>query len=199
MFGTDFPMVWVDYGDRNYIMTRLVWFSGFTLDAPVISHRTIELYLKAYLVSKGEPIKSGTAIWGHDLRTLCDECIKHDEGFAMVEFRRRAEYFQRYFDMVRYPSKLSLPNGHGIWFSFDSCILPLDDVVAFVRPRIELNKDEWAQSTLAHIASASDKHTELQRKALIESNKQIGSIICQQTCRTEVSFDSNFTYDLPGC
>ena len=47
MFGKDYSDIWVYYADNSYIATRLLWFTGFMLEAPVNSHRTIELYLKA--------------------------------------------------------------------------------------------------------------------------------------------------------
>ena len=72
MFGTDNPAVWVAYADRSYLITRLLWFTGFMFDAPVSSHRTLELYLKAFLVSQGEDVAKGKVTWGHDLKGLTE-------------------------------------------------------------------------------------------------------------------------------
>ncbi len=63
---------------------------------------------------------------GHDLKRLSESCATHEADFAETEFIRRVSYFQRYFDVVRYPSEMNLSDDKGmIWFSIDSCILPL--------------------------------------------------------------------------
>lgn len=53
MFGNDYSDVWLSYADNSYIISRLLWFTGFMLECPVNVHRTIELYLKAFLVGQG--------------------------------------------------------------------------------------------------------------------------------------------------
>lgn len=200
MFGTDLPVVWVDYADRSYLITRLLWFTGFMLDAPVSSHRTIELYLKGFLVSHGSVVAKGKAAWGHNLNSLAEACIQHDSAFSNSEFMRRVRYFQRYFDMVRYPAELRLlQDDRMIWFSFDSCISPLDEIVAFVRPRVVLQDNEWLQTTLNSVFNSSDPNKSFQKKALIDSNAQIEILICYKTDRPNVSFDTEFAFDLSGC
>lgn len=74
MFGTDLQEAWVDYADRSYLITRLIWFAGFMIDASVNSHRTIELYLKGFLVSQDEVAAKGRVAWGHDLVGLAKCC-----------------------------------------------------------------------------------------------------------------------------
>lgn len=200
MFGTDYPAVWVDYADRSYLITRLLWFTGLKLDAPVSSHRTLELYLKAFLVSQGEDVAKGKAVWGHDLKGLAESCIIHNNDFSISEFTRRVTYFQRYFDLVRYPSELRLSDDDGgIWFSFDSCISPLDEAVAFIRPRIKLLEDEWKKSMLNELHASTDAERGFQRRAFTTSNVQIGIILCEKTSRPEVRFDLAFRFDKPGC
>jgi len=200
MFGTDNPAVWVYYADRSYLITRLLWFTGFMLDAPVSSHRTLELYLKAFLVSQGEDVAKGKATWGHDLKGLTESCTIRNHDFSNSEFTRRVAYFQRYFDLVRYPSELRLSDDDGmIWFSFDSCISPLDETVAFIRPRIELLEDEWKKSMLNELYSSNDAKRGFQRRAFTDSNVQIKIILCKKTSRSEVKFDPAFTFDMPGC
>jgi hypothetical protein len=200
MFGTDIPAVWVDYADRSYLITRLIWFIGFMLDAPVNSHRTIELYLKAFLVSQGESAAKGKTAWGHDLKSLTEKCARYNADFSIPEFIRRVVYFQRYFDMVRYPSDPNLSDKDGmIWFSFDSCIAPLDEIVAFVRPRIRLSEDEWRRTTLNSVFSMSNPTRGYQRKALTDANDQINILICEKTFRPTVLFNPAFNFDLPGC
>jgi hypothetical protein len=198
MFSTDIPAVWVDYADRSYIITRLIWFTGFMLDAPVNSHRTIELYLKGFLVSQGESAAKGKTAWGHDLKSLTENCARYDADFLVLEFTRRVVFFQRYFDMMRYPSDRNLSDGM-IWFSFDSCIAPLDEIVAYVRPRIGLSEDEWRGTTLNSVFSMSNPTRGYQRKALIDSNGQINVLICEKTFRPTVLFNPAFNFDLPSC
>ncbi len=64
MFGTDNTVIWVWYADRSYLISRLSWFTGVMLDAPVSCHRALELYLKAFLVSRGEAVANEKTAWG---------------------------------------------------------------------------------------------------------------------------------------
>jgi hypothetical protein len=170
------------------------------LDAPVSCHRAIELYLKAFLVSQGEEVAKGKVAWGHDLKRLSESCAQHKKDFADPEFTRRVGFFQRYFDFVRYPSELDRSDGQGmIWFSIDSCILPIDELVAFIRPRIELTEDEWRESDLNRLNTTTDKEKDFQRRALIDSNDHLDMILCSRTNASMVTFSPEFTFDLPGC
>ncbi len=200
MFGTEYPAVWVDYADRSYLITRLLWFTGFRLDAPVSTHRTLELYLKAFLVSQSEDVGKGKAAWGHNLKGLAESCAIYDNDLSNSQFSRRVAYFQRYFDQVRYPSELSLSQDNGmIWFSFDSCISPLDEAVAFIRSRIKLSEDDWKKSMLNDLHASTDAERGFQRRALTDSNVQIKIILCEKTSRPEVRFDPAFTFDMRSC
>ncbi|MDD5223144.1 MAG: hypothetical protein PHE84_04065 [bacterium] len=200
MFGADLPEAWVSYADRNYLITRLIWFTGFLLDAPVSSHRTIELYLKAFLVSRGEPVGKNKTVWGHDLENLLESCIKYNQDFSVPDFVRRVKYFQRYFDFIRYPTDLKLPDEKSmIWFSIDSCIFPLDEIVAFIRPRIKLTEDEWKKTWLNSIFSSDDPKFGFQKRALTDSNNHLKVLICGQTNNSSILFDHKFSCDLPGC
>ena len=60
MFGKDYGDIWVHYADDSYIATRLLWFTGLWFEASVNAHRTIELYLKAYLVGQEIGITKGS-------------------------------------------------------------------------------------------------------------------------------------------
>ena len=200
MFGTDLPIAWVDYADRSYVLTRLMFFTEFFFDVPVNSHRTMELYLKAFLVSKGEKVAPKEAAWGHDLKDLQKHCVSHDPDFNDINLGRRLSYFQRYFDLVRYPSSIEgyLSDGTGIWFSFDSCVIPLDEVVAFIRPRITLTDDDWQRSWLSTINSSSKSRWSYQKKALQDGNEHLNNIISLTTHATCVKF-ADFNFDKPGC
>ena len=200
MYGTDLPIAWVDYADHSYVLTRLTFFTGFLVEAPVSAHRTMELFLKAYLVSKGEKVAPKEAAWGHDLSELQKHCVNHDSSFGNVDLGRRLSYFQRYFDLVRYPSSIEgkLADGTAIWFSFDACVIPLDEVVAFIRPRIMLQNNEWHRSWLSTINSSSEPRWSYQKKALQDGNEHLVDIICGTTWSSVVSF-SSFTFDKAGC
>lgn len=117
---------WLRYADNSYIATRLLWFTGFMIETPVYAHRTIELYLKSFLLGHGIKVEKGSPAWGHRIGSLCKEAAKHDESFSNQELERRVTFFERYFDYVRYPSMSSPEDGSYNWYSFDSNILPLD-------------------------------------------------------------------------
>jgi len=171
------------------------------MEPPVSAHRTVELFLKAYLVSKGEVVKRGQPAWGHVLTDLLELCVEHDTAFALDVLARRVRFFQRYFDLVRYPTPIEgkLENGSMIWFGPDSSIMPLDEVVAFIRPRVIIPEIEWKKSQLSFIFNASEPQWGYQRKALTDSNRHISKIVCSATTATEVEFDSSFRQDFPGC
>jgi hypothetical protein len=201
MFGTNNLEAWLFYADGSYVATRLLWFMNFMFQAPVNSHRTIELYLKTYLVSKGKIIKKGKQAWGHDLQQLARACTSHNEDFTDTALLRRISFFQRYHDLVRYPSEIEgkLEDGSLIWFGFDSAILPLDEVVAFIRPRIPLTNQAWTNSRLNTLYRNNEPEWSYQRKALIDHNSHIHEIICESTNNVRINFDPRFSLDLPGC
>jgi hypothetical protein len=55
MYDPDDPHSWIVYGDGSYIATRMLWFTSRQLEASVLTQRTIELYLKAYLRARASP------------------------------------------------------------------------------------------------------------------------------------------------
>ena len=201
MFDPKLPHIWVDYADNSYLIARLLWFTDFFMEAPVSSHRTIELYLKAFLASSGVPISPRRASWGHGLEGLNKECAGINQDFLNTSFVRRVKYFQRYFDLVRYPSDLKgqLKNGGLIWFSFDSCITPLDEMVAFIRPRVDLSEMEWKDTELYKINGSNDDGNGFKRKALRDNNEFLKEIICEKTQLSNIEFDEKFNCDFPGC
>ena len=202
MFDPKMPEVWLSYGDRSYIVTRLLGVVAHCMfDAPVSTHRTIELYLKTYLVSCGEDVKKGEPAWGHNLEDLRNLCVQKDNAFANADLARRVSYFQRYFDIVRYPTaeyKGKASSEVSLWFGFDSAILPLDEIVAFVRPRIRLSKHEWEHSILNAVLIETRDHFSEQRKALKAHNSLLRTILCRETSDPQVSF-SKFNFDLETC
>lgn len=84
MFGNTYSDIWLDYADKSYIATRLLWFTGFTIEAPVSAHRTIELYLKSYLVGQVIRVEKGSPAWGHRVGDLCDESARIDCSLTMM-------------------------------------------------------------------------------------------------------------------
>lgn len=200
MYDPDNAHSWVVYADGSYIATRLLWFMSRHLEASILCQRTVELYLKAYLASKDVPIRPGSKGWGHQLTKLNDACSTHSTDFSIKAFVRRVSFFDRYFDLARYPSNLNgLKDGQMIWFSFDANIQPLDEIVAFVRPRVQMNRDEWQATEIYSVMNSSSKRYDYQKRALKDHNPHIDVIACCDSVEPTVQFDEDFSYDLPGC
>src|SRR3546814_2735528 len=112
------PDVWRGYADYSYVASRLLWFTGNTTEASVNAHRTVELYLKAYLVGTGEGVRLQSRSWGHKLGKLGDVCAEHSSDFSEIAVARRLAFFERYFEFVRYPSEPGSPtDGSLIWLA----------------------------------------------------------------------------------
>lgn len=200
MFDPTSPEIWLGYADESYVATRLLWFSGMFIQAPVAAHRTVELYLKAYLVSAGEEVRPGKRSWGHKLSDLGEVCGTFASDFLAEAVARRLLFYERYFRFVRYPSDPGSPeDGSLIWLSFDSNIAPLDELAAFIRPRIFLSESAWSNSKLNELSSSQFPKHGLQKRALNDSNKHLDLILCDQTNSSRVPFDSEFDFDKPGC
>ena len=200
MFGKDYSDIWMYYADNSYIATRLLWFTGFMLEAPVNSHRTIELYLKAYLVGQKIGVTKGSGAWGHNLSSLCQKAAQLDSSFDNEDLKRRVTFFQRYFDYVRYPTEqVGQNDGSGTWFSFDSNILPLDEVVAYIRPRIKLNENNWASTPIYSLLSDRSKAQPHQLRAIKDGNDLLETINTEKTWQSSVRFNRCFEFDRPGC
>jgi HEPN domain-containing protein len=201
MFDIDDPFIWVDYADRSYIATRLLSFTYFMFDAPVNAHRSVELYLKAYLVSNGDKAEKNGTAWGHNLDKLREVCGRHNPDFSNANLKIRVAFYQRYFDFVRYPGEPAgtFEGDKVYWLGFDSAVLPLDEVVAFVRPRINLSPEQWKSTWLTDIYTSRQQHLGFQKKALKDNNSFLNQIICKKTTKTRVKFDNSFSFDRPGC
>jgi hypothetical protein len=198
MFGKSDPLGWLHYADNSYVATRLLWLSRLPLDSAVYGHRTIELYIKAFLVSRGVEVKPGSPAWGHDLAALGEAAARYDPAFAEEAVARRLRFFERYFDYVRYPSDVVAPDdGSLTWFAFDVNITPLDELVAFIRPRIRLEDDDWRRSVIHTLVYGGE--IEYQHRALTDGNGQVGVIDCLSSGAPEITFDPSFHYDRPGC
>lgn len=200
MYDPSLPKAWLDYADRSYMGTRLLWLCNFTIDAPVNAHRTIEFFLKSYLVSKGEMVRKGSPCWGHELDNLRLVCEKYNNSFSNDEFTRRVRYFQRYFDLVRYPIDIKdkLKDGSMIWFGIDAMPI-IDEMVAFIRPRIYLSGDDWSHTWLNSIYTEKPEKHDMQYRALVDQNKHIEIIICKNSFESSFEFSKDFNLDFPGC
>ena len=200
MFDPTSPDIWLGYADQSYVATRLLWFSGLLIDSPIHAHRTLELYLKAYLVGAGEGVRPGSKSWGHRLGELGKVCGGYCSDFLEEAVVRRLVFFDRYFNFVRYPNEPGSPkDGSLIWFSFDSNIAPLDELVAFIRPRTNLLDSVWSESTLNKLALSQAPESGYQKRALTDSNTHLPLILCDKTTFSDVPFDNTFSYDKPGC
>lgn len=199
MFGTTEPVGWVHYADNSYVATRLLWITGLPLESAVYGHRTIELYIKAFLVGQGVEVRPGSRAWGHELGALGEAATRYDSAFGKEAVARRLRFFERYFNYVRYPGDVVAPSdGSLTWFAFDANITPLDELVAFVRPRIRLDDEDWRRSVI-HTLIGSDAKNGYQRRALTDRNAQLDIINCLSTGHPDVPFNVSFRYDRPGC
>lgn len=199
MFGNDYSEIWLSYADKSYIATRLLWFTGFMIEAPVNAHRTIELYLKAFLVGEGIGVKKGSPAWGHRIGDLCHEAAILDSSFTNSDLERRIRFFERYFDYVRYPSEQGSPDdGSLTWFSFESNILPLDEVVAFIRPRVTI-KDDWSSTEINRMLSKRESAHPHQIRAIEDSNEFLEIINTDKTYQSSIKFGDKFEFDKSGC
>jgi len=198
MFGKDNAYAWLCYADNSYIASRLLWFTGFMLETPVQGHRTLELYLKTFLISRGVEVKPGSAAWGHELVALGKAAADFDQAFAADDVHRRLRYFERYFDYVRYPGDHVGPDdGSGTWFAFDANVAPLDELVAFIRPRIRIGADDWTKTVIHRLLHGGDANPH-QLRALTDGNRHLAIIDCAASGEPDVAFTS-FRYDRPGC
>jgi len=193
-------LTWLSYADNSYIATRLLWFTGFFIEAPVNSHRTLELYLKAFLIGNGIQVKMGSPAWGHKLGKLYKGAVSVASDFESEDVYRRLKFFERYFDYVRYPSDSFGPNdGSLTWFSFDSNIAPLDELVAFIRPRISLGTDDWATTNINMLLADEKVAQPHQLRALKDGNGFLDIINNKATSTPSIKFNNEFDYDMPGC
>lgn len=197
MLDPKYSSAWLWYADRAYVATRVLWVARFLLDTPVHSHRTIELYLKAFLVAKGQEVRQ-SKIWGHDLDNLRQHAAAVDDSLDVPELNRRVAYFQRYFDLVRYPTDLEgkLEGGQTIRFAFDANIHALDQVVAYVRSRIPRDEPNIDELYSLHQKESLDS---LQVRALHDTNSYLNYALADVPAPPGQVFDTDFHFDLPGC
>ncbi|WP_019528992.1 HEPN domain-containing protein [Dasania marina] len=200
MFDKSSSSVWLSYADNSYIATRLLWFTGFLIETPVNSHRTIELYIKAFLVGNGIQVKMGSPAWGHKLSDLYKSAVEIDPSIESKDVYRRVKFFERYFDFVRYPSDKVCPDdGSLTWFSFDSNIAPLDELVAFIRPRVSLDLTDWSKTNICNLLADEENAQPHQLRALKDGNNFIDTINTNITTSPHVVFDCDFNFDEAGC
>lgn len=123
-----------------------------------------------------------------------------DYSFGSEDLARRVKFFERYFDYSRYPSEQGSPEDGSLnWFSFDSNILPLDEIVAFIRPRIKIENDDWGETTISKLLTDSDSAQPQQLRAIKDSNAFLETINTNKTMQSSVIFNELFDYDQPGC
>lgn len=86
-----------------------------------------------------------------------------------------------------------------IWFAFDANIQPLDEIVAFVRPRVEMTPEQWTATVIFSVLNGSTDRYGYQQKALRDHTDHIDVIACSESGKPAVQFHESFSYDLPGC
>ncbi len=199
MFAPEIPEAWLGYADRSYISARLLWFTGLQQDSPVHAHRAVELLLKAYLVANGVLVQPTTNAWGHDLQQLWDVCLENDPAMSCQDMTRRVRFFNDYFNYVRYPTSIDdRTNGRLIWFGFDKNVSPLDEVFAYIRPRIKiiLNCTGFLEDV---VAIESPSPGGFLKRALSDTNQCLSVIIGNEAHDASSVFSSDFDADQPGC
>lgn len=199
MFDPTLTLPWIQSADNSYIATRLLWFTGFKIESPVMAHSAIEKYLKAFLVSYGVKIVKGSSAWGHNLSELSNACTSYDTDFQLEQLNRRLAFYERYFYYVRYPSDLHRNSNYMLWFSFDSNITLLDEIVAFIRPRVLLKENEWKDTALYQINRAEAEQLKWKKRALQDNNEKLNLIDCEKTNKSRVAFNSEFSFDIGNC
>lgn len=187
---------WLLMTDLDYIAGRLLHFTGFHFQPPVLFHHAIEKYLKAYLISQGEKVEKNSKVWGHDLVRLSKLCKKYDKDFGNAAVRRRLEYMTRHFSMSRYADDFEKMSKN-IWYGYPN-IETADELVAFIRPRIKLAKKDWESSILHSLVLSTDKKGGYRKRALTDQNKFLNIIDCKKTKKVSIEF-SDFHYDTGVC
>lgn len=199
MFEPELPEAWLQYADQGYLTARVLWFTGLQWDSPVHAHRAIELLLKSYLVANGVPIARNSNAWGHRLDALWNTCVSQDRSISSSEMQRRLVYFNDYHDFVRYPTSISSrTGGRLIWFGFERNVAPLDDVFAYLRPRVRtILGCEGLLEELVTQSSPSGR--ELLRRALVDSNARLNILVNNEVVPPSSVFSPTFDADKPGC
>lgn len=189
MFHPSVTEYWLLYADNSYISSRLLHFSALQVDSSVEGHRSIELYLKAFAHSRGHQIKMNSPFWGHDIASLYKSCVDKSSLNCNRALEDRIAYFQRYFELLRYPTELEKARSGNwyIWISGGPQVFNiLDEIVAFIRPRLSLSAAAW-ESSVVHRVRGNDRT--YRRRAISDSNPHLDTIDCLATHESVVEFD----------
>ena len=196
--GTQETHLWVDHGDENYVSARLLWLAGQLRVAPVLAHRALEFYLKAFLQGRGERIASDSAAWGHWLEKLGEIGGRHASEFLQEEVMDRFRLFDRYYEHIRYPGReQEIQKRTSKWIESDGSLGVLDELVAFARPRIRLTPKEWMATRVWHIVNSNHGKARLTNDALLRSNTQLEIIACVESGAPVIRFGNAIPRNLP--
>ena len=93
---------WLAQAEHSLSVTRVLLDNGLWPEVCFHAEQTAQLALKAYLFFEGRRFVNV-----HSVRTLAEECINHDAGFApLIDY---GMILDRYYLSTRYPDALPDP------------------------------------------------------------------------------------------
>ena len=76
--------------------------------------------------------------------------------------------------------------------TFDANIQPLDEIVAFVRPRVRMTAKDWEATEMFSILNDSSDRYGYQRRALQYQNAHLDLIDCRESGESSVPFNESW-------
>lgn len=180
------PEAWVTYGDESYLATRLLWFTGFPRESALTAHRAVERYMKAFLTSSGVRVEGELDGWERNIDTMRSVASAFDDAFRLDEVRARTRTLQRQFRELREPGPAAARAEECLCWA--GVVAPTDDLAAFIRPRVRLEPDQWADMPLARAGSTDGRPNPFQERALREHNVRLETLLCTRTTRPDPLF-----------
>src|SRR3989442_12632640 len=143
---SDTPAMFLLEADRDYIIARLVSFTGgaFGNKAGYLSQQALENYLKAVSVQR-----SGKYLKIHDLKELAAYCAQFDKDFSDTELLKDLTIFDNFAEVGRYggeaaydPLAIRTPiiTTAGVWVWTDDYRKKLDTLVFKIRGKLDFSK-----------------------------------------------------------
>lgn len=128
-------------GDKNYFVSRFLFFNRIHEYSFFCAQQCIENYLKACLkFSGGKPQDT------HDLSALLEECkrIGHDAFIHSTRIKTIIERFKPFYELSRYPvQKKFMPRGQQYAIMHPDDIRPLDYFVYKIREIMPYPINMW--------------------------------------------------------
>ncbi|MEN8373938.1 MAG: hypothetical protein ABFS34_00660 [Gemmatimonadota bacterium] len=180
------PGAWLAYADEAYLAARLLWFTGIPIESALSAHRALERYFKGYLTASGVRMEGEVGAWGRNLDTMRSVAAAFDETFREESVRARTRGLQALYRELKEPRKGA---GEGdVRLSWARVIVPTDDLVAFLRPRVRLDPSAWARTPLNLERHRDGRPNPFRRRALSQHNPHLDTILCTETGRPPLAF-----------